>query len=132
MKATEINQKTYVHFLSPGSFFPEESEIEVTDRDVDTLEIPNGCFAFNFFDIVEVTCQDDMGKVIKTHSNPLNESSRYYVNGTIMTKEEIGTQEGFDSILFRNMESNGWEEIVKCKTGNFQPFNEGDSIVVRK
>jgi len=46
--------KHYVEFFYPGSFFSESSFEEVSHRDFDQIVMPEGAFAFHFFDREEV------------------------------------------------------------------------------
>lgn len=128
MKLVNACKKTYANFLFPGSFVPEESLKEVKNRELNELSIPENCFAVEFFDSVTAEVEID-GEIFETSSRRINQSSKSYINATIMTKDDVADELGNDSTLFRNMEYNDWNEVIKCVTGNFQPFNKGDIVV---
>lgn len=125
---------TYVTLLYPGAFFPEESSRQVASRDPEAVarEADPGVFAFYFYDVAVTTAVVD-GQERKMASAGFSQSGRYYIDGESMTAAELlqwsATAGGDHRILRSNMEANGWERMVRCRTGNFQPLLDGDSVV---
>ncbi len=117
-------KKTYAIFLFPRL----QSVKEVQGRELNELEIPEHCFAVQFFDKVTAELVID-GTVVQTSSDRINESGRSYINATILNLDEVAAQHGRDSLIFRNMEMNKWKQAVECVGGNVQSFNKDDSVV---
>lgn len=122
-------QATYVEVLYPGSFFPEEDLIKVTKRDPAAIakKYPR-CFCFQFFDLVSKEVEID-GEKQRVSGKRKNLSPKYYPGATVMTADDLRKLDGDYGILISNMRSNGWPAVVRCRQGNFQPFNNGDQIL---
>lgn len=114
--------KQYVTFLIPGSFFPNEQTEEIFSRN-QVLDIPDNCFAYQFFDREEVE-QD--GELLV--GNKKNVSGRFYL-GKTMTAQEIEAEGGHNQILLANMKINGWDKVVKTRMGNYQPIEKDDVVL---
>ena len=41
----------------------------------------------------------------------------------VLTIEDVAELAGEDSVLHMNMSVNNWSAVVRCRTGNFQPFD---------
>jgi len=120
-----IETKTFVEFKYPGSFFSETSSKEVDDRDPGNVEVPEGAFAFTFYDQIVGTAKS-CGKDHRVNSLPFNRSGVFYCGGEVLSLAQVKALPGDHSILVGNMERNKWEHVIKCRTGNFQPFENGD------
>ena len=120
-------QKTYVEILYPGSFLLESSIKPVDSRDPAKFKAPKGCFGYRFFDREEVVSDDE--EVLK--GKPKNHSGTYYF-GKVMTVDEVKSQVPDSGILVTNMQTNGWDRVVKTRCGNFQPLTSSDTIVAEK
>ena len=121
-------RKTYVEFLYPGSFMSESWTTQVKTRDVSKLKVPKNSFAFKFFDIISVVVEAD-GKKIELTSEAINESSKHYYGGKLYTVAELKREFPMQRILISNVESNGYKKAIKCRTGNWQPFEKTDVFV---
>jgi uncharacterized protein (UPF0128 family) len=121
-------RKTYVEFLYPGSFFSESSAKEVKTRDVSKLKVPKNAFGFKFFDILSVVVDAD-GKKVKLTSEQINVSPMHYYGGKIYTVAELKREFPNNDILISNIEGNGYKKAIRCRTGNWQPFEETDIFV---
>jgi len=115
--------KHYIKFLHPGSFWPEETIIEIEDRSK-IPEVPKTAFAYEFFDMEETELDGE-----KLYGNRKNKSARTYL-GEVLTYEQVEKSVPDSRILLSNMKSNGWEKIVKTRMGNFQPLEEGDTVII--
>jgi hypothetical protein len=132
---------THVEFLLGGRFFPDPYGWEVDTRDVDTLlsdprmqedQIANRAYAFTFFDSVTVTVEDVPGVTgpVITGGTRVNKSKLHYLSGRVMTKAEVQAEIPDSDILVSNMEGNGWPTVIKCRTGNMQPFDPAEHVLV--
>jgi len=128
MSAPQVT--TYAEYLYPGVFLPEEFSAEVPERDPQKVarEAPDGVFAFRFYDIATTTVTVG-GEEIETRSERLNQSGRYYIDAEKLTAADVEALPGDHSILLSNMRGNGWDPILRCRPGNFQPLQDGDEIV---
>lgn len=122
---TEATTTTYVAYQRPGLFFAEEYVKLVDTRNLQQQvnDAPDSAFAFFYFDIV-TTVVNVEGERIETSSGRRNISNTYYIDAELLTSEQVAALPGDHSILLSNMRSNGWDPIVRCRTGNFQPFDE--------
>lgn len=121
--------KTFVTVWYPGSFFAEEDTHEVKERDPMAIagKYPR-CFAFKFFD--QVCGETEIGgEKQKVRSKPRNESPKYFPGGKLMNAEEVEKTVPNSRILVTNMRGNGWDQIVKTRVGNFQPFEKDCEVL---
>jgi hypothetical protein len=121
---------TYVEYLYPGTFFSEESAHPVAERNPQRIarEAPPGVFAFRLYDIATTTVHVG-GQQVVTRSGALNATGRFYIDAEKLTYADVEALPGDHRILLANMRGNGWDPILRCRTGNFQPLEPGDEIV---
>ena len=121
-------RRTYVEFVYPGVIVNETSVKEVESRDTSEVKVPDGAFGFRFFDVLiaKVECA---GKTVELRSDRLNQSPMHYYGGRIFSREEVARKVPDNRILLSNMEGNGWDRVIKTRTGNFQPFEESDVFI---
>ena len=121
---------TYVEYLFPGLIVSETSRHSVTHRDPAAIarEAAGDVFAFRFYDIV-TTIVTAGGRDVETRSGEVDATGRYYIDAEKLTSAEVAALPGNHSILLDNMRANGWDPILRCRTGNFQPLKDGDVIV---
>lgn len=118
--------RRYVEFLYAGSFTADYRTEEVGHADPALIEVPDGAYAFRFFDIREI---DDGGTVLR--SDRLNKSMTFYPDGVLATVEQAREMPN-SQILVSNMEGNGWPAVVFSRYGNFpQPFNPAKDLIIR-
>ncbi len=117
--------KHYVRFFIPGSFFPESTTQEVRERTPEAAKPwPDCAFAFQFFSQEQM--EGESGVLVGPETD---KSGRYYIDARKMTAEEIEKEVPESRMLVANMRGNGWQYVVKCRTGNFQPLEDRDRIV---
>jgi hypothetical protein len=130
--ATEMSPviTTYVEYLHPGAFFPEESSRAVPERDPGRIarESPDDAFAFRFYDVVTMTVTVGREQV-ELRGKAIHATGRYYIDAEKLTPADVEALPGDHAILLSNMRGNGWGVILRCRTGNFQPLEAGDVIV---
>ena len=118
--------KHYVEYLYPGILVSETSIVEVAERDVKAVTIPDDCFGFRFFDRT-VTVID--GEIL---TGDRKNVSGWYYQGEKMTLEQVKAIYGSDPkyrILIANMEGNGMGTVVKTKFGQFLRLYDNDTIL---
>lgn len=118
-----LHEEKRVTFLFPGTFWPEERIEPVDDFDPKKVTIPENCFAFEFSTGRWV--EDDTGTRFWAPSN--KEPGRVYVGGEVFPADAL--PEEASDILQRNALYNGWKHLIRCRTGNWQPFTEEDRQV---
>jgi hypothetical protein len=128
--------KHWAKYLLPGSFFSEDQAKELSDRSIDAalVRAPGNAFAFKLYDTAVADFEFDAG-LFRVFPIPQNESATYYIGGEVFTPDELrqlAVQEGdphkYD-VLIANVEGNRWGRAIRCRTGNWQPFEEGDVLV---
>ncbi len=118
-----VETKQYVEFLYSVS----ESEIrEVPSREA-SVEAPEGCFGYKFFERQETEAED--GEVLL--GKPRNHSGTHYF-GKVKTLDDIKKEMPNHRTLISNMEGNGLDKVVQIQGGNYQPFTEQDVLVAEK
>lgn len=115
--------KHYVEFSFPGAFFSEYKVQEVTERNPELVKVPEGAFAYRFFDQSEAIVDGETLVGDRKNFSPLT----YF--GTAYTLEEVKAQFPECTTLISNMECNGWNRVVKTRRGNWQPLEEGDTVI---
>ncbi|MCL4384523.1 hypothetical protein M1116_03645 [Patescibacteria group bacterium] len=119
--------RSYVEFYYVGVFFDEHTTKEVTNRDEYEVEVPEGVYAFRFFDVKSL---EVVG--IRLKSDRLNVSPMFYYGGRVMNAEEVKKLEKEPETVLRNMKVNGWDKVIRCRMGNFKPFLPGDILLKTK
>jgi hypothetical protein len=118
----------YVTWDYPGLVFPEEKSESIATRDVEALTIPDGVYAFRFWDREERLVN---GEVLKGAAK--NRSGRY-VLGVVYSLDEIKDNipqlgESDHRVLLTNMEVNKYAHVVRCPAGNWQPLLDTDVLI---
>ncbi len=128
-------RKTYVTLLHGGRFFPEDQTREVDHRDPDQVDLTEAwndgrmVYAFYFWTQETQTAHvDDTDEQILVNHKKVDVSGMYYPGGVIFTTEQVRAQYPDKDILASNCEANGGK-LVRCKPGNWQPFNDGDQVL---
>lgn len=128
VKDTDIQKKYMVTFYYPGTFFAEDSSERVESIDLNKVECPKNCFAFEFFG-TEYVDLEIHGKVKTIPLSHEKIGPKYYPEGKIYTVEEL--QKDFDrDILITNIQYNNNDGAILCRTGNWQPYTKGKDVVV--
>lgn len=116
--------KHYVEFFFPGAFYSDCNVKEVSERNPELITIPDGAFAYRFFDQTEeVTVNGESIVGERENSSPLT-----YL-GTEYTLEEVKAQFPEYTMLISNMEINGWNRVVKTREGNWYPIQMGEKVI---
>lgn len=126
-----VSTTTYVSYLYPGLIVSNESNMEVPDRNPERearREAADSAFGFSYFDIVSAVVE--IGEtLIQTTSNRRNISCTYYIDGEVLDIDQVAALPGDHQIMLDNMRCNDWDRVVRCRSGNFQPFDESDALV---
>lgn len=121
----KVRTRRYVEFLFARSFTADYQTEEVGHADPALVSVPDGAYAFRFFDIREA---DDNGVLLR--SARLNLSKTFYYGGTLKTLDEVRLMPD-SRILASNMECNGWPAVVFSRYGNWpQPFDPKHVVII--
>jgi len=120
-----MEYKYFVEFYYPGILVSETSIKEISkDTNIDDIEVPKNAYGFKFF---KKAYKTENG--INLDSDRLNESRMYYVGGVVYSLEDVKKRYPSKEILIRNMENNNYENVIRCRTGNWQVFEDGDFVL---
>lgn len=115
--------KHYVQFSYPGAFFSEHSTEEIAERNAELVKVPEGAFAYQFYDREEVEVDGE------TLRGECKNYSGFTYFGKAYTLEEVKSEFPQYTTLISNMECNGWNKVVRTRRGNWQPIEEGDIVI---
>ena len=135
-------RKHYVVFYSPGTFFAEISQREISEWDTRKAMVlaaevrerhdarPYG-FRFETR-IVADDVPDGEGGTMPSTSKTVEKSGMHYINGKVETLEQVkacATKD--DDILVGNIERNGYKKLVTTANGYgwTQPYEPGQCVV---
>ena len=121
----ETKIEKYVTFRTGVRFFPEDYNKGVDDYSLDGVSMPDDAWAYRFYTVERKVTQDGDERFEKV-SKPFNVTGWHYIQAEIKTSDDLDPVEHF--ILLSNMRGNGWDKVVKCRFGNYQPFESNDVI----
>jgi hypothetical protein len=128
IESAEITE-TFVELFFPGAFVSENSQFKVETRDPQAIAdmYPNA-YCIQFYDLTSKEVVVD-GEKQRVSGKRKNLSPKYYPFGRVLNTDDVRKMPGDHHILIANMECNNWPKVVRCRTGNFQPFQEGDEVL---
>lgn len=123
----------FVIFHSPGTLFCEETTLPIDSWDVEVAKsMARGVverygatpFCFQFM------TRERSEEELDSHQSA--RSGRYFLGGRILNREQAALEFGADSILLRNMRSNGWDQVVVNDNSwrSVQPLQPDDVVLV--
>lgn len=120
--------KHKVEYLLPGVFLAEYTRLTIKDRSVEEAVrlAPDNAYCFTIYDVEDAP---DLGEDFDVVPMPKNRTKRHYLGGELFTPEEIEALPGDHSTLIANARGNDWPRMIRCRTGNWQPFEDGDVVV---
>ncbi len=126
---------TRVEYHMPGAFFPEEGglEVQTTDPLEILLRLPASAYVFRIYELTYLRATDELGNEVELPPKRSEVSGRYYIDAEVYdlaAVKQLGAER--HRILIANMEANHWEQVVRCRTGNWQPLEAGDQILVTR
>ena len=116
--------RTYVKFYFGGGMVSETYVMEVNTRDPKLVDMPSGSYAFMFYDREFIVDGEDEFK-----GRVKNKSPDYYPKGTIYNQDEVKKLRNH-TILLNNMRINRWDRVIKSRYGNFEPYEEGETVII--
>ena len=109
----------YIEYDMPGFFF-NESKMEKFDGEINW---PNEhTFAYRIGE------REEVEKGGETLTGQMKWGKRH-IRGKKMSKEDVEREVPDCHILVNNMENNGWDHVIKCPAGNFQPREKDDIYI---
>ena len=115
--------KHYVRFSFPGILLNEYKTEEVAERNPELITVPEGAFAYCFFDRTEEVVDGET--LIGEEKNFFF----FFYFGKEYTLEEVKAQFPEYTTLISNMEYNGWNRVVRTRRGNWQHLEEKDKVI---
>lgn len=115
-------------YYIPGTLFPETVTKKLDARSVDEAvsKAPSSAYCFELFDVLP---PPDLGPEFSVTSKPLNKSARFFIGGKLFTVEEVEREYPELGILASNMRCNDYKVVIRCRTGNWQPFQMEDTLL---
>lgn len=145
-KTAMANEKHYVTFVSPGTFFSETSQKPIASWDVPTaVKLAKAVterygakpHSFYFTTVLAAPPIDDgRGGVLEVKEKQIARSAgNYFLGGTLLTYEELEARNLKDEEILRsNMRCNGWPVVIE-NTNSWKAtlmFEEDDCVVDEK
>lgn len=131
MNTTGVVTTMYMAQLTQSVIGVDESAVDVAvdNPQQDAQDASMHVFAFYYYKLTHFTAVVD-GQVMFVTSDRHIISKRYFIDGRVLTIEEIRKMDGVTDLL-RTMESNGWKAVVRLrycdKMMEFDP--EKDEII---
>jgi hypothetical protein len=118
----QVETKTYITYLFPGTFFPEIESKQVEETEVPN-EIPADCYGF-YFTQTEYVIDTQTKKKFTGDSKKVGKT--YLIGESIYIDDIPPMDRGQDTdILKSNIRNNSpFKRGVKCHTGNWQIDDE--------
>ena len=113
--------------IVPGLSGPEIQQIDLSGRTVEQVaaDVDLNVMGIRTYAQVEGTVLVK-GKSIPVASRKFDMSGTTFIDGQIMTLEELRQREQGERTLSIKAEINGWDRVVITRTGSIQPFKQGD------
>jgi hypothetical protein len=121
-----MSEHYYAEFLYYGIIVSETSLKEITREEYlnpETVSVPKDSLGFRVMHRNEVIEEGDV--LLGQYKN----TSGWFYIGRKMSKSEVRSEFGADSTLFRNMENNGYEYVVKTTFGQAFPLHDKDTVI---
>lgn len=133
MRKVRKMQKHFVRFLSPGTFFAEETVKEIPSWDIELAikmarEIVERHGAVPYGFQFQTRTREDS----ELDSHISDESAIYYLGGEVLTRDEVQARAREDEeTLLDNMVRNNWDRVI-VNTNSWrwtQPLRENDVVL---
>lgn len=134
--------KHFVRFLSPGTFFDEQSERSIADWDIkaaiglsETIEERYGAKPYGFvFEtrLIAEDIDDGYGGKMRVEPKTIKKSGVHFINGKLKTLDQLeAAAVEKEEILRTNMRMNDWPIAVFTvnRYTSCHPFEEKDCVV---
>jgi hypothetical protein len=119
-------KKYFIEFVYPGIIVSETSKREIPENEhlhPELVKLPESCFGFRFGERTEVEIE---GESLK---GAFKATSGWFIHGEKQDLKTVKEKDGEDSTLYRNMESNGYEFVVRTRFGQAIPLSKGDVAI---
>jgi len=118
--------KYFVEFIYPGIIVSETSRREICFEEYpnpDLIKLPEQSFGFRFGRQEEV----ERGGEILT--GKFHVESGWYFVGEKQNQETVAVLDGIESFLYKNMQNNNFDFIVRTKFGQAIPLDKKDVVL---
>ncbi len=123
----KIQSGLFARFYTPGAFVADSWDVPIQSADPLSIRWPENAHSFEI--IEKHTIKDKDG--FELHGEKGVDGKMYYhPDSTIKTAKEILDREG-ESILYRNMDANGWQSVIFSRWGNWpQPYYPEKMVIL--
>ncbi len=118
----------HIEFYFLGAPGTTRDSQRIDSRDLSKITVPVGAFGFTFYDILQATVKHE-GDTAFLISGKTNESPMHYYGGKVYTIDEFKELFPEEETIIRNAIDNEWKGIIKCRTGNSEPFLENHVFI---
>jgi hypothetical protein len=130
---TSPHREKRVTYYLPGTFFSEDTTRPIDDGpglvERAATQAPPGAFCFTIQTVIaSPPVPDGEGGTLAVVPKVVNRSGRYYLGGRLYDLDGVMALGGHDTLL-SNMRGNGWARVIQTRSGNWQPFEAGDSLL---
>ena len=121
----------YAEYYLPGILMSESTtqKLEKRDSQEAARAAPEDAFGFRLFELPTVPRSTREYEIVPKRKRV---SKMYYIDATLHSLAEVESWGDEYQVLASNMRVNKWDTVVKCRTGNFQPFESGDTVVKKE
>lgn len=117
-------------FYSAGSFFADQTRVEVNSADPEAVKFPDGAYAFVLRQHNEVEIDGVIYRSAETQSTPF---TYYHPDSCLKTLDEVLADPRSGPYLASNMRVNRWDRVVYTRYGNWpQPFDPASTVILGK
>lgn len=118
--------KYWVEFSSPGCFFFETEEKDITDPNPRKIKWPDNAFAFQIYEREDVIDGKTRYKGTPKKVGP----TYYHPDSKVETLEEVKRNPKASEILISNMTHNQWDRIIWTRWGQAQPYDPKNTKIL--
>ncbi len=124
-----MKKRTFVQFFEDKQYLPPHSVVEVKGRDFEGLIVPEGCVAFQFYDIFEEETVDS-GCVIQLKSERVNKGPVTFVPGCKEYHvDEIRVRFPYEQYLVVDVTGNKCSSAVLSPRGQWHILLPGQIVL---
>lgn len=128
MTTQQRSTRHFIRFFSPGMIVANTKMVRVDGGrpDPETVEFPDGAYAFEIVEQDVVTDGDDEFLGASKSIGPVY----YHPDSKIETLDEVRQNHPDETILISNMETNGYDRIVFSRDGHWAQFFDPDKAAI--
>ena len=125
MAQQHVTMTTYVAYMTTDMFSDNiirKVEANVRNPQASAMSAPGNAYAFFYFDVITVVTEVRNWRV-KAKSKRRHFGKTYYIDAELLSAEQVAVIAGDSGIMLDSQGIKAHDAIVRCRTGNFRPFN---------